>query len=278
MTTRFRITIAIVVCATLTGVSRAAEFSFEPIHDTPETGFTVRVMLGITDDINAFEGVVRYDSALIEPALINDGSGVVAFWVERPHRVTGGTIRFAGIVPGGLQKNVRDRVELFSVTFSVLSAGTAELSVDDALVYLNTPGAVQDTVRSVPLSVILDDSDVGTFESGEDSVPPEPFMPEVVRGLPVGDGATVVVFAVRDFQSGIATTEVRERPLGLFGAWEERGSPSVLSWWWPFSIIEVRATDHAGNIRVERTVPMTLPLFAIVLAAGALVMRYRLRT
>lgn len=275
MSIRTLIAVFSVLMLPVTGL--AAEFSFEPVQDAPSPGFTVQIVLGIDRDVNAFEGVIQYDEEVVAVAQIREGAGAVPLWVERPNVTDPGALSFAGVFPGGLQRNVRDHITLFEVVFEALVPGTTTLTIEESSVYLHGPDGDLDNVRAIPLIVTVDNDDIGTPDVGVDKIPPESFDVAIVRDVPVGERSTVAVFSTRDFQSSVAEFAIRERFLGLFGSWHTTESPAVLSIRWPFSIIDVRATDYAGNSRVEHATPRSLPLLVIVLAGGALAIWYRRR-
>lgn len=261
--------------------AHAAEFYFEPAPDAPGPGFSVRLMMRLDAPVNAVQGEVRFDPAFVSVQSLSDNPSNIPFWIERPHVAGTGTVGFAGIVPGGLQPGPVDRVPLFTATFSVLQAGRTRLSVSDALVMLHQDPPEPDRVTSVPLTVVLGPADVGEPAAAADAVPPEMFAISVIRGAPVRDGWASAVFSTRDLQTSVAGYELRERFLGLPGDWHNAVSPASLSWRWPLSIIEVRATDVAGNERVARTVPRTLygavAVAVLVVMVAIRRMRRRLR-
>jgi hypothetical protein len=99
------------------------------------------------------------------------------------------------------------------------------------------------------------------FVSVPDTIPPEDFVPMVSRHESVADGSYFVAFFAVDKDSGVLRYEVREQPriLSLFTdkfgtQWKETRSPHILAFQSWGSIVEVRATDAAGNSTVSKTV------------------------
>lgn len=239
-------------------VVHGAQLYFEPSDSHEGPGFSVELMVQFDEPINALEGVVRFDSSLVSLHRIIESPAGVPLWIEPPSITGDGVLSFAGMFPGGIGPVLTDRIPVLTLTFQALQSGTMQLEISDARVFLHGPTAREDSVRSVPLRVVLEDSDIGAVSDISDSDPPGEFGLEIIRDAPVDDGQTVAIFYARDVGSGVLSYEIRERLLGIFGSYRETKSPSRLSRRWPWSIIDVRVSDRAGNHTVARHVPITL--------------------
>lgn len=243
----------------------AADLFFEPIEGPEGPGFTVSVRVLFDEPINALEGVLIFDPGVLSVRRVNPSPVGVPLWIQPPAVTEPGELSFAGIFPGGIGARFTDRVSLFEVTFEGLSDERTTLSFRDVRVFLHGPDAQEDVVRSIPIIAIIEPEDLGEPEIVEDTIPPQPFRISVFSGDLIEGKKAVAFFLARDLQSGVAKYEIRLRLFGVFGDWEETLSPSLLSSRWPWSIIDVRATDHAGNTRVARHVPTVLIVTYVLL-------------
>jgi hypothetical protein len=261
------ILIAFVLCA-IPAVAEAAELFFEPVPEHTGPGFTVRAVLRLDHGVNALEGVIRFDADAVSVSRLNAAPSGTPLWITEPAADASGSIAFSGIFPGGLEPRLTDRIALMELSFAGLRTGPSRLRFEGVHVFLNEPQPREDAVRTVPLTVILDESDIGRPDVPADSSPPEPFSVAVSPDVP-----RLAVFSARDTGSGIAGYELRERLLGLFASgWTTGSSPHELSARWRWSILEVRATDYAGNARTARLIPGSLiALYAILAVVAVLV-------
>ena len=237
--------------------AHAAELSVEPNTDHEGAGFSVDIVLQFDEAVNALEGVLTYDDSLVRAARIHESPSGVPLWVSAP-AVTDDGLVFAGIFPGGIEPRLTDRITVMTVIFEVLQAGTTELGLGSVRVLKHSAIPTDDDVRTFPLTVRADASDIGPVSDADDEMPPLSFRIMVPADSGLYDDRHVAVFRTRDLDGTVERYELRERVFGLFGTYRSVSSPAVLSPLWRWSIIEVRATDGSGNVVSARHIPITL--------------------
>lgn len=248
----------IVTALLLPSVAYAAQLSVEP-GATPEgPGFRVQVVAQYDRAINALEGSLRFDPSFMRISRVIESPSGVPLWIERPRETSPGVFSFAGIFPGGIEPLLSNRIVVLDITFEALKTGTTEISISDARVLLHAATPTEDELELLPITVRIDGDDIGVPVIPEDTQEPEDFDIHVSSDTGLYAGDTVALYLARDMQSGVDTYELREKILGVFGVYRQTDSPSTLSPMWRWSIIEVRATDRAGNAAVARYVPKTL--------------------
>lgn len=206
----------------------------------------VEVVLDSDAPVNAFSGTVRYPQDLLEPVSISDGSSIVSVWLARPQEKKG-EIVFEGLTPGGFSGR---QGEIFGALFKVKAAGAAALALGDVLVLRNDGAGGEEPVQHQTLALALLAEPQGGYMEKADTNPPEPFELYFGEDPALFVFRDYVVFSPVDKGSGVATLEVRERrPFWFGGAWHPVESPYVLKDQSGASLVEVRATDRAGNVR-----------------------------
>lgn len=242
----------------LPGSVHAAELFFEPVPEHEGPGFTVQLMLSYDRPVNAVEGVVRFDSEMLSIDSIIESPAGEPLWISPPNVQEDGSLSFAGIFPGGIEPIIADRIPLLTLTWRAHRVGQTDISIDGARVFVHGPDAQEDIVSATTLTVILDAGDLGEVLVPEDTIAPDAFRVQITSGTSLGQDGTYAVFSTRDHQTGVAQYELRERILGVLGRYRSAGGITKLSALWRFSIIEVRATDRAGNSVVGRHYPSIL--------------------
>jgi len=94
----------------------------------------------------------------------------------------------------------------------------------------------------------------------ERATPPEAFTPEVGKDESLFNGQWFVAFSTEGKGTGISSYEVAERAPGIFWslfpeAWKSAESPYLLTDQSLGSVIDVKAVDAAGNVRLETLAP-----------------------
>lgn len=249
-------------------VAGASQLYLETVPATVNTGDTITATLFLDtqgDFINALEGSVSFSQNL-SLVQMSHGDSLITFWVRSPE-VSGDTISYAGIVPGGYRGEVSPKWvgyhpgKVFSVVFQAISAGNAWVQVNrESTVLLNdgkateAPLTVKDTVF-----VVNNGKEGKTFTpatpSWNDTTPPEPFTPFVIRNPDTFfSGKYYLIFETSDKDSGVAYYEVQEGD----GVFERAVSPYLLVNQRRDKPITVRAVDRAGNVQ-NAVVPPVLP-------------------
>jgi hypothetical protein len=239
----------------------AAEISFDA-----DTGasvavgqrFSVRVVLNASDeDVNAVGGTITYPTDLLELAETQDANSIVSLWVDRPQAALAGGVVFSGITPGGYEGK---RGLLLSLAFTAKKEGQGTIAVEDAQVLLNDGEGTSASLTTSPFPFAVSGTAApAPPPSITDREPPESFVPQVARDQTVADGKWFVAFSTQDKGSGMDHYEVREsrqKLSNLFVKWSDGASPYILQDQELRSIISVKAVDKAGNVRVEKVLPL----------------------
>lgn len=262
--------------------AEAAELKLETNAPNVKTGeiFFVDIYINSDSDINAVEGSLIYPEETLNIYKINDGESVLNFWVEKPHLVRDGELRFAGVTPGGFKGN---NLKILSLAFKGLKPQTVNINLDNIKIFKN------DGLGSEELatwqSISLDVSDQGQYiqqPQAYDLEAPEPFSPEIARDSSLFNGRWFLVFSTQDKGQGLAYFEVKEAPfkfLESFTAWHRVSSPYILEDQKLQSYIWVRAIDKSGNQKLATLNPQNkfqwyqyLLFFAIITGAVILIL------
>lgn len=210
-----------------------------------ETSRIVVFLLATTTSINAVEGtLVVPEGATVSS--VYTGSSVITSWVELP-RISGNTIRFAGIIPGGFTGSVRAGEGLTgsSELFSFEISGSGPFIMTNAYQYLNDGIG---TRVAVPSFEVTPREVPGTTSQEDDRIPPEYVEATLDRTLV--EGRVALLIDAYDARSGIDRFEVQEGN----GEWVRSMAAYVIEDESGLKPISVRAYDGAGNFietRVE---------------------------
>ena len=240
-----------------------AQFSAETVSQTMHAGdqFEVNIIADTEgSNINAFAGTVSFSNDVLTLSDVRDGNSIISLWVDEPKVATSG-VSFSGIVPGGYT----GKGFLFSLIFTAKKTGTTPIHFTDAEMLINdgkgTPVSV--SASELPLTIAASSSASSTqiVAPLQDTEAPESFVPKVGSDPTLFNGQFFVAFSTTDKGSGVASYEVKEESQGIFSfaQWMSATSPYVLTDQKLHSDISVKATDRAGNIRVEK-IAATYPL------------------
>jgi hypothetical protein len=199
-------------------------------------------------ELNALEGIVSVPKNLTLVRVMEGGS-IVNFWVHNPSDTANqstDSITFSGVIPGGY---AGENGKLFSIIFKVQGVGTAKVSIEKTLAFVNDGAGSKTPLSAIPLELTVYKVGSGLMVDdglGLDKTPPEVFLPEVGQDSHIYDGKKFVVFSATDKDSGIDRYEINEGS-GFVTA----VSPYILTHQNGSVKIIVRAIDRAGNIREE---------------------------
>lgn len=248
----------------LPAVATAATISLQATPTRVGAGDMVRVsvLLDSTIATNAFSGTLMYSAATLEPVAISDGNSIINLWITRPAMpVTGSSITFAGITPGGFSGNAG---MLFSVLFRAKATGTANVSLKDIEVLRNDGAGGKESVTTKPMILSIKSSSSGGYTEPVDHTPPESFT--VYQGSDPGlfDGRNYLVFVAVDKSSGVDHYVVAESRVPSFLlpflslSWSTTTSPYIVADQQQTSTVYIKAIDRAGNERVSVFPPQRL--------------------
>ena len=266
----------------LPGTIFAAEISIQLSHDSvaPRSEFIASVYIDTEgEDLNAYEGGVRYPQDLLELIGVRDGSSIATIWLAPP-ALRDGDVVFSGITPGGYRG---ENGFLFSLVFRARQTGAGTIGVEDILVLKNDGEGTQAASRRKDARVVVSRGAPPSSVDAVDTDPPEPFEAVISTAPDFFDGAPFVSFLAHDKQTGVARYEWAS---SFFfepseEAWKETESPLVLSKAEQYKMIFIRAIDSGGNARVITIAgpkhTLVLILFLIIALCVLAVVRMSVR-
>ncbi|MSU60304.1 MAG: hypothetical protein EXS52_00095 [Candidatus Staskawiczbacteria bacterium] len=198
------------------------------------------------DSINALEGTVSFPDSLLELREIRKGNSIISFWIEEPFLDKGGSVRFSGVIPGGLAQS---NGYLFSMIFQTKGPGKARINIGQGKALLNDGSGSEAPFRSsfTELTIASGLQSPGVLPV-YDPRAPEAFKSEISQSPDLFDGKWFLVFATQDKGSGISRYEIREGTLGDFSIAQ---SPYLLQNQRVNEKIFIKAVDKNGNERLE---------------------------
>lgn len=253
-----------------------ASFIFDPQRAEISAGHPLTVSLYLDSEgeqINATEGALKFPAELLEVVEVRDGNSVMNFWVESPRGGADATVRWSGVTPGGYGG---EHGLIFSVMFKATREGVGTITIKNGKALVNDGQgteaklAVGEYGVQVTTATVSEPASVELAET--DTVPPEPFIPELAHDPDVFEGRWFLVFVAQDKSTGIDHYEVREGA----DAFARADSPYLLKHQRLGAPITVQAYDRAGNVREatltppKNTAPPIFNAWWAVLAVGLL--------
>lgn len=221
----------------------------------PTLGDAILVTVSLNtegESVNALEGRLSYPQGSLSLEEIRSGSSLINFWAEAPADEDG-SIRFAGITPGGY---IGNGGELFSLLFKVTAEDDLRFSLSEARTLKNDGEASMLPFTLAPTVIQSDTPAQLELTKLHDTIAPHPFTAHRARDTALFDGEWFVSFATQDKESGVDHYEVAERrgfPLPRFLqallTFEVATSPYALKD--ARAYVYVKAVDKAGNTRLS---------------------------
>lgn len=216
----------------------------------------------------------------------DDSASIITMWVKRP-KLVGEKVVFSGIIPGGFTglinpfrpKTVLPGV-LTKLSFTAKAVGPIQFNLESVHAYLNDGNGTEIPVVLKPASIMVVPEKTGTAPRVNDVTPPEHFIPELVKNELLFNNRYALVFDTRDAESGVAQFEVQENK----GTWIAAESPYLLTRQDLPGPILVRATDYAGNVRVEsvsvpqrvsNTTSVAVFIICLIILVGWIILKRR---
>jgi hypothetical protein len=244
-----RILVALIITLLLMPLqASAATFYLAASSQTlsPQGEHTIGVYIAADAPINTIAGSFDVPDGWDIEAILIAGS-IVDVWIEQP-AISGDQVRFAGIMPGGFSGNAG---HIFSVRVTPQDTTDSTITILNPEAYLHDGLGTIDESIVVPLALIIEDSGASPEQSiaFQDQMPPEPFIPVVLRDPLLFNGDKVALFSSQDLQSGIVKYEVQETSSRIADAqaWIEAASPYHIAHQTGQVWLHVRAVDAAGN-------------------------------
>ena len=141
--------------------------------------FGVDLMIEVKEqEINAVAASIVFPADLIEIKKTEDAGSILSLWVDRPY-LENGVLSFAGLIPGGFQGHSG---KLLTLRARALKEGTGEFVLQDIQVLLHDGQGTPADFSSFSFQFsIREDVKVQPAEPAADTIPPEPFVPEIAK-------------------------------------------------------------------------------------------------
>lgn len=210
--------------------------------------------------INSIESAIIFSQELFSFNGFSASQSSIPVWVEEPKERSIGTVNFSGVVPGGLDRIYdplrpeNKSIPVVRLFFISKKAGTGEFRIGDSQVLQNdgkgTAVSITKINKTISLSSVLGrEIDAPLIE---DTVPPEPFVINIIERSLFGKSPRLATFFAEDTAGGIERYEVAVGSLGF----TETISPFALPYRLFSYNLTVRAYDFSGNVREQQvTVP-----------------------
>ncbi len=222
----------------------------------------VSVLLDSTIATNAFSGTLLYSADALEPVAVSDGSSIINLWITHPVvSVSGASITFAGITPGGFSGTGG---MLFSVLFRAKTSGAAHVSLKDIEVLRNDGAGGKESVITKPLTLVIGSSSIGGYTEPVDEIPPESFTIYQGNDPQLFGGRNYLMFVAVDKNAGVDHYAAAESRIPVFLlpllplSWSTTTSPYVVADQYQTSKVYIKAVDRAGNERINVFPPQRL--------------------
>ena len=207
----------------------------------PRSEFLVKFSVASEASINALSATLLYSSDILELVSLNTGSSIIDFWVKNPDISKTGTVFFEG----GMSISFKGTSgEIASLLFRVKRPGTAQISIREARAYYaDGKGTLAEGNRAI---VFVTGAEEGTRLSSGGTDIQKPKFKEISLAMNPIEGKRIIVFDVRDNDSGIKETLFRYRTGLLWSEWFPATNPIRLAEkTWTF---EIKAEDNFGNV------------------------------
>jgi hypothetical protein len=234
--------------------------------------FSIDLMLDSGGEtVNTIGGDLVFSDQTIQLERVLSNNSVVTSWIQSP-AISGSSVTFSGIMPGGYESvinpvdNSRLPGQILTLVFKAVSAGSATITFSDSHLYLNDGLGTETGVVALPYTISIVAHGTGATAPLDDTIMPEPFTPIVSSSPDLFNGGYTLFFSTTDKGSGIDHYEVSEGSKN----WVRAESPYLLTDQSLRSTIRVKATDLAGNYRIEQigsafAFPKTLLLIPVTL-------------
>ena len=274
---QFKIIISLIIGLVLfPAVSFAAELYLESVEREyySGSGVVAEIRLDAAGEcVNVVKADLSFSKDNLEAIDFSRGNSILSLWVKEPViEQASGLISFIGGIPGGFcgimpgdpgKSNLLGRI-IFRVKQASSGQGkisfsdTSEVLLNDGLgtkAELKTSGAAFNILDEIPYQF----KDEWADELVRDRVLPESFEIKIHQEPSIFEGKYFITFSTADKQTGLDYYEIAE--LNLFERifkiekWQKGISPYLLEDQRLWSIIEVRAVDKAGNVRMAEFKP-----------------------
>lgn len=281
--------------------THAARIYFDPseVRMGPGDSMELKVKVDVDEAcINTVDAKIEYPSEYVYIREFTTGDSILSIWLNQPssqdiERMNqDGLIEFTGGIPGGYcgripgdpgESNIIGRVVFTVPSLIVADEEMSEVEIrfnDQTKVHLNdglgTEAKLSKGFSRISLAQSRQIEDFDWEDAiSTDTIPPEPFVVELIQNPEIFEGKYHINFSTVDKQSGVDHYEILELKSG-----EEIGKAAKLKWYekllgkevlapnWttgkmPYvlqdqilsSIVKVKAVDKAGNERTVEYIP-----------------------
>lgn len=228
-------------------IAQAATFHFDHPYEVTSEETIISVLLDTSGDkVNAVGGSFTLPKGL-SISKISTGGSILVLWVEQPKELDG-TVSFSGIIPGGYVGDGK----LFSFTLKNSELTQVSLTFTEGEVHRNDSEGTLVNSRLLTTHFAFSNS-TGATDVFADTTAPEKFVVTIEKDDSISEGR-FVVFSTQDKGTGIQKYEWATSWFGepSKNSWKEASGQVFLRKLDLFKTIYVRATDNAGNTRVEK--------------------------
>ncbi len=206
-----------------------------------------------SQSINSVGASVLFDPELFTYLGFSSKQSSIPVWVEEPKQEKLGTIKFSGVIPGGIERiydplNTGQRsIPIVRLFFTGKQEGYGTFTFSDAVV-LKNDGLGTTTKLSVKSKSVSVTKGNSLNDTQEDLIDPEPFSIKIIERSIFGRSPRLAVFSSNDEGGGIERYEVSISG----GPFKISSSPVPL----PYKLFSyefiVRAYDYSGNFREQK--------------------------
>lgn len=203
--------------------------------------------------INSIESSIIFPKEILKYNGFSIKQSSIPVWVEEPKEEFLGTIHFAGVIPGGLErlydpmKGNNHAIPVLRFYFIAIKSGSANFEIKNSLVLKNDGKGSAVYVSENGSSINISGEQTENIQQ-VDSTPPEPFTVSIIDRSTFGRNPRLAVFSASDLDGAIEHYEVS---VGN-GTFSIANSPYPL----PYKImgykLTVRAFDFSGNMREQQ--------------------------
>jgi hypothetical protein len=244
------LTITILVFCVFPLSTHAAKIYVNSIENPARVGdaTVLKIMLDTEGkEINAVEGTVIVGKPA-EVISIDEAGSIFSLWARKPSLIAN-KISFTGGSTAGVFGST---LKLFTVTIKPTQTKPIKISFDSVSIYLNDGKGTKINVLGRTLDIPISASQGTTTSVAQielaDTKAPAPFSIDLGKDPSLYNGKYFISFYALDTESGISTYEVTEKGYPPVRS----GSTYVLQNQDLSGTIEVKATDKAGNVRIQK--------------------------
>lgn len=220
-------------------------FSEENLSFSPESEFTVEVLVSSRESINAFDIEVVYPAQSLEVASINRSNSIIDFWRQEPGVLEDGVIGIQGGTPTAFSGTGG---QIVKINFRAIGEGVGEIAFRKAqLYYADGEGTrAQTSVHNLTFSVSAEGKRLFASKTQDANAPV--FSSVEVIDDPLGQ-TKLLSFLLKDDVSGIKEVSARTKKWLSWGDWISVANPTPLpSGTWK---AQLQGQDNEGNISIK---------------------------